>query len=161
MRSFHRLGILAALVASTTLAACSATDSTSPSSPINSADRGGSNPRDTTSTQNPSGGNTASKVIVALSPSAAFARAKGKAKFETRSSGRELEIEVEHVRQLAGQTLTFSLGGASVGTAVVDTLGQAELNLRSQGGQTVPTSVTGQPVSVATSAGVVIVSGSF
>lgn len=161
MRSFHRLGTAAFLVASATLAACSATDQTSPTPVVNSADRGGSTPRDTTATQNPSGGSTANKVIVALAPSADFPGARGKAQFDARSNRRELEIEVEHVRQLAGQTLTFSLGGTAAGTARVDTLGSAEFKLRSQAGQNVPASVAGLAVSVATSSGTVIVSGSF
>jgi hypothetical protein len=78
-----------------------------------------------------------------------------------RGTDRELEIEVEHINSLIGQTVTFTLSGATVGTAVVNSLGQAELELETEDGDTVPVVSPGALVTVLTSNGTLIVSGNF
>ena len=55
-------------------------------------------------------------TIIALKASSAFPGAKGKAKFQTEGQ-RELEIEVEHVRRLAGKRVNFFVGATKVGSA--------------------------------------------
>ena len=106
---------------------------------------------------------TAIKTIteIVLTGSAGFPQAEGKAKFTMKGAQRELEIEVEDIAALAGSTVTFSLGGTAVGTAVVDALGHARLSLSTKNGNTVPASVAGLAVEVRTAANALIASGSF
>ncbi|MFN8522203.1 MAG: hypothetical protein U0821_03765 [Chloroflexota bacterium] len=101
------------------------------------------------------------RVIVTLTPSADFPNASGKAKSQVKGTERELEIEVEHITALAGTTVTFKVGGSSVGTATVSALGEAELDLSTEDGDTVPTIGAGASVSVTTADGTVIVEGQF
>ncbi len=181
MQLFTRLAAVSLLTAVVSLAACQAADQTSPSA-ANSADRrGGTNPADTgrrhddsthhDSTEHRGGDSTShhdttatggeTRVRVSLAPAADFPGASGKAEFEVRLGKRKLEIEVEHILSLKGDTVTFTFAGAAIGKGVVDTLGEAELELESEHGATVPDSVAGKAVSVTTSTGAVIVSGSF
>ena len=55
-------------------------------------------------------------TIIALKASSAFPGAKGKAKFQVEGQ-RELEIEVEHVRRLAGKRVNFFVNAKKVGSA--------------------------------------------
>jgi hypothetical protein len=89
---------------------------------------------------------------------AVFPTATGDAKFESKGSERQLEIEVEHIP--AGTEVTFSLGGNAIGTAKANALGEASLKLSTKRGQTVPSTVAGLAVAVSSADGP-IVSGSF
>ena len=104
---------------------------------------------------------SSSAVVVGLRGSAAFPAAHGKAKFDNRGARRELEIEAEDIRRLDGATVSFFLAGAKIGQARVSALGATRLELSTQRGQAVPTSVAGKQVQIRTAAGVVIVTGSF
>ena len=109
-----------------------------------------------------SGGSVkAGRVLIALTrpAGAPFASAKGKAKYSNRGGERELQIEAENIP--AGTAVEFVLDGAVIGTGTATALREVRLNLNSDLGATVPTSVTGKGVSVRTAAGAVIVSGSF
>jgi hypothetical protein len=102
------------------------------------------------------------KTVISLAAPATeapFAGASGKAKFESKGTQRELEIEVEHLP--AGTAVVFVFDGASIGTGTANALGAAELDLNSKHVATVPTAVAGKAVSVTTTAGAVIVSGTF
>lgn len=105
------------------------------------------------------GGQTADRLEIRLSAPAGsiFANAKGKAKFRDRGGEQQLEIEVENIP--AGTVIDFAVGGAAIGSATADALGNASLRLNSDEGDTVP-AVAGQSVD-ATSGGSPVVSGSF
>jgi opacity protein-like surface antigen len=94
---------------------------------------------------------------IALKPSAAFPGASGKAKFQNQGQ-RELEIEVEHVRRLAGKRVNFFVNRAKVGSARVNGLGAAQINRR---GASFPAINAGTRVKVKTASGKLIVSGQF
>jgi hypothetical protein len=96
-------------------------------------------------------------TIIALKPSSAFPGAKGKAKFKT-DGQRELEIEVEHLRRLAGSPVRFFVNSKRVGTLRLNRFGAAELNLR---GSRAPMVSSGTRISVKTASGRLIVSGRF
>jgi Mg-chelatase subunit ChlI len=96
-------------------------------------------------------------TIIALKASSAFPAAKGKAKFQTEGQ-RELEIEVEHVRRLAGKRVNFFVGSKRVGSKRISALGAAQLDRR---GSTFPAINSGTRVSVKTASGRLIVSGRF
>jgi hypothetical protein len=98
-----------------------------------------------------------SGTIIALKASSAFPGAKGKAKFQVEGQ-RELEIEVEHVRRLAGKRVNFFVNATKVGSKRVSALGAAQLNRR---GSTFPGIKSGTRISVKTAGGKLIVSGRF
>jgi hypothetical protein len=96
-------------------------------------------------------------TIIALKASSSFAGAKGKAKFQNEGQ-RELEIEVEHVRRLAGKRVNFFVGSKRVGSKRISALGAAQLDRR---GSTFPAINSGTRISVKTASGRLIVSGRF
>jgi hypothetical protein len=96
-------------------------------------------------------------TIIALKASSSFPGAKGKAKFQVEGQ-RELEIEVEHVRRLAGKRVNFFVNATKVGSKRVSALGAAQLDRR---GSTFPAIKSGTRISVKTAGGKLIVSGRF
>jgi hypothetical protein len=94
---------------------------------------------------------------IALKASSAFPAASGKAKFQTEGQ-RELEIEVEHVRRLAGKRVNFFVNSTKVGSARVNGLGAAQVNRR---GSTFPAIQAGTRIKVKTAGGTTIVAGRF
>jgi hypothetical protein len=98
---------------------------------------------------------------IALKSAKAFPAAKGSAQFKAKAGERELQVEVEHIRRLAGSRVVIVVGGAKLGTAKVSALGAAEINRNSERGQSVPQVAAGTAVKVRTAGGATIVSGSF
>jgi predicted PilT family ATPase len=98
---------------------------------------------------------------IALEPVKAFPAAKGSAKFKAKPSERELQVEVEHIRRLAGRRVVVVVGGAKLGTAKVSALGAARLSRNSELGQRVPQVSAGTVVKVRTGGGTTVVKGSF
>ena len=94
---------------------------------------------------------------IALKPAASFPGASGKAKFQNEGQ-RQLEIEVEHVRRLAGKRVSFFVNSTKVGSARVNGLGAAQVNRR---GASFPAINAGTRIKVKTAAGKLIVSGRF
>jgi len=94
---------------------------------------------------------------IVLKASGAFPGASGKAKFQTKDQ-RELEMEVEHVRRLAGKRVNFYVNSTKVGSARVNGLGAAQINRR---GASFPSIATGTQIKIKTAAGKLIVSGRF
>ena len=101
------------------------------------------------------------KTVIALSPGANFANAKGKAVYKVDGAEREFQVEVENVVILAGKTVKVYVNGTLVGSATVNSLGAARVNRNTALGQTVPSIQSGDTVQVKTGAGVLIVSGKF
>jgi len=95
---------------------------------------------------------------IVLKPAKAFPAAKGSATFKARAGERELEAQVEHVRRLAGRTVTFYVGGKRLGSAKVGALGAAHIERRNGA---VPSVRAGTVVNVKTEGGVLIARGSF
>ena len=96
-------------------------------------------------------------TIIALKASNAFPGAKGKAKSQVEGQ-RELEIEVEHVRRLAGKRVNFFVNAKKVGSARISGLGAAQINRRNS---SFPAINSGTRILVKTASGVTIVSGRF
>ena len=88
----------------------------------------------------------------------AFPAAKGAATFKATPGERELEAEVEHLRRLAGKTVTFYVAGTKLGSDRVGALGAAHIARRNGA---VPAVQAGTVVSVKTAGGFLIVKGSF
>jgi hypothetical protein len=95
---------------------------------------------------------------IVLRPAKPFPAAKGSATFKAKPGERELEAQVEHVRRLAGKTVTFYVGAKRLGSAKVGALGAAHIERRNSA---VPAVGAGTVVRVKTARGVLIARGSF
>jgi hypothetical protein len=94
---------------------------------------------------------------IVLKASSAYPGTSGKAKFQTEGQ-RELEVEVEHVRRLAGKRVNFFVNSTKIGSARISALGAAQINRR---GSTFPAVQSGTLIKVKTAAGSTVVSGRF
>lgn len=98
---------------------------------------------------------------ITLKPSSSYPKATGTAQYQSQPGQRELQIEVEHLRGLAGQSLGIYVGGTKIGIARVNSRGVAELARNSELAQHVRSVGAGTEVAVRTSHAVTIVSGTF
>jgi hypothetical protein len=98
---------------------------------------------------------------IPLKPGSAFRRATGSAQYQSQPGQSELQLEVEHLRSLAGKRVAVSVNGAVIGVAKVSARGIAELHRNTELGQSVPTIVHGSTVTVRTSKGRLVASGRF
>lgn len=98
---------------------------------------------------------------IALNGSVSFPGATGKAVYKVKAGERELQIEVEHVRALAGKHVNVFVNGNKLTSPVVNSLGTIEVNRNTERGQSVPIIKTGSTVRVRTLGGTMIASGTF
>jgi hypothetical protein len=98
---------------------------------------------------------------ISMSPSSAFPTATGSAQYQTQPGQRELQIEVDHIAKLAGQSVSFYANGSKFGVGKVSSLGIAQIDRNTELGQSVPWIVHGSAVAARTSTGVLIASGRF
>jgi hypothetical protein len=98
---------------------------------------------------------------IALKHTTAFPTANGSAQYQAQPGQRELQIEVQRLPKLAGQTVTFYANGAKFGVGKVSTLGIVQIDRNTELGQSVPTMVHGSSVAALTSTGVLIAFGQF
>ena len=98
---------------------------------------------------------------IALHPSVSFPNASGKAVYKVNGGERELQIEVEHIRALAGKHVNVFVNGNQLASPTVNSLGNVNVNRNTERGQFVPTIRTGSTVRVRTLGGTLIASGTF
>ena len=98
---------------------------------------------------------------ITLKPSNSYPAATGNAQYQSQPGQRELQVEVEHLRALAGKSISVYVGGSKIGTARVNNRGVAELARNSELAQHVPKVGAGTAVVVRTSQAVTVVSGTF
>jgi hypothetical protein len=98
---------------------------------------------------------------IALRSSSAYPAASGTAQYQAQPGQRELQIEIDHIRPLAGQWVNVYVGGSKIGAARVTSRGVAELARNSELAQRVPRIRAGTIVTVQTSRAVKVVSGTF
>jgi hypothetical protein len=91
----------------------------------------------------------------------AYRTASGSAQYQSQPGQRDLQVEVQRIRSLAGSTVIFSAAGKTLGRAKVSALGQADISRNTELRQTVPSITRGSRVIVRTTGGKVIVSGRF
>lgn len=99
-----------------------------------------------------------------LKPSAAYPRATGGAQYQSQPGQRELQLEVEHLGALKGQTVTACVNGEALGSATVSKRGIAQVSRNTELHQAVPVVEHGTTVSMAVGAscaGATIVQGTF
>jgi hypothetical protein len=98
---------------------------------------------------------------ISLVGSRAYPLATGTSQYQSQPGQSEFQVEVEHIRSLAGKTIKVKVNGATVGSMKVSKQGIADLTLNSELGQNVPNIVSGSNVTVTTGGGTLIASGSF
>jgi hypothetical protein len=96
-----------------------------------------------------------------LSGSSTFSAVNGEAKWKVKEGERELEIQVQDAKALAGKRLAVRIGGKLVGHMRVSALGRARLVKSTQAGQSVPAAVAGKTVRITTAGGTLVASGRF
>jgi hypothetical protein len=106
-----------------------------------------------------SGGGTTRTI--ALKGSISFPNATGKAVYKVNGSERELQIEVEHIRVLAGKHVNVFVNGNKLASPLVSSLGTIHVERNTDRGQAVPTIRSGSTVRVRTLGGTLIAGGTF
>jgi hypothetical protein len=98
---------------------------------------------------------------IALKGSISFPGATGKAVYKVNGSERELEIDLQHIRALAGKHVNVNVNGSRLASPLVNSLGHFTVNRNTGAGQRVPVIKTGSTVRVRTLGGTLIASGTF
>ena len=98
---------------------------------------------------------------IPLSAGKGIAAVTGSSQYQSQPGQRELQIEIEHLRSLAGQSLLVQVNGAPVGSMKVSSKGIAQLTRNTERGQATPMVAHGSFVTVKTNAGIVLASGRF
>lgn len=98
---------------------------------------------------------------ISMHGSAAYPRAGGSAQYQSQSGHREVQVELQHARSLAGKMVVFSAGGTKLGAQRVSAQGQADITRNTEVGQKVPSIAHGSKVFVRTAAGGLVTAGSF
>jgi hypothetical protein len=98
---------------------------------------------------------------IALKGSISFPGATGKATSKVNGSERELEIDLQHIRALAGKHVNVNVNGSRLASPLVSSLGHFSVNRNTGAGQSVPTIKKGSTVRVRTLGGTLIASGTF
>lgn len=148
--SLHRYVAAGVLFA---LTACSSADTATAPSDLPALSKGGAKSASSTP-------RVELKIRLVAPATSAIAGATGSAEFRSRRTELEFKAEVEHVN--AGDQFNVFVDGVQVGaTITASALGEAELSLRSKNGATVPAIVAGSLVEIKTTAGDLVVSGTF
>jgi hypothetical protein len=98
---------------------------------------------------------------IPLTAGKGIAGVAGSSQYQSQPGQRELQIEIEHLRSLAGQPLLVQVNGAPVGSMKVSGNGIAQLTRNTERGQATPMVAHGSIVTVKTAAGIVLASGRF
>lgn len=102
------------------------------------------------------GGTKLEGRLAATSPAESLA--SGKAKFEMRGDRTRLSVQIEDI--VAAGAVEITVGGISLGTVQINAVGQADVNLDSRDGDSVPVLEDGDVI-VVTAGGTVILTGSL
>jgi hypothetical protein len=103
-----------------------------------------------------------SDLQIAVKAGPSFPAATGTAQYQSQPGQREFQVELSHLKSLAGRSVPVRANGANVGWAKVSSRGFAHLDRNTERGQSVPQITQGSTVSVLTGAGgTLIASGTF
>jgi ABC-type phosphate transport system substrate-binding protein len=98
---------------------------------------------------------------ISLKGSVSFPNAIGQAVSKVNGTERELEVDVQHIRSLAGKRVNVNVNGHLFATPRVNSLGHFTVNHNTGAGQAVPTIKAGSTVRVRTLGGTLIAGGTF
>jgi predicted PilT family ATPase len=96
-----------------------------------------------------------------LRGSVSFPNATGSATSKVSSEERELEVEVQHIKVLAGKHVNIFVNGNKWASPLVSSLGAIHVDRSTQRGQSVPKISSGSTVRVRTLGGTLIAGGRF
>jgi hypothetical protein len=103
---------------------------------------------------------TTANFQIALAPSGKYVLTGG-AQYQSQPGQRELQVELEHLATLRGNSLVVRVNGAVVGSMKVAPNGIAQLTKNTELGQRVPAIAHGSTVTVNTANGAAITTGRF
>jgi hypothetical protein len=103
---------------------------------------------------------TTANFQIALTPSGRYVLTGG-AQYQSQPGQRELQVELEHLATLRGNSLVVRVNDAVVGSMKVAPNGIAQLTKNTELGQRVPAIAHGSTVTVKTANGAAITSGRF
>ena len=98
---------------------------------------------------------------ITLKQGTSYPRATGSSQYQSQGSQRELQVEVDHLKSLAGQHVKVFVNGSKWARPKVSSLGIAQVDKNTDAGQTVPTITPGATVRVRTTSGTLIASGTY
>lgn len=98
---------------------------------------------------------------IPMKPAKAYPRTTGSAQYQSQQGHRELQIELEHLRALAGKKVSFYSNGSRLGSAKVSKRGIVQIDRNTELGQSVPRVAHGSTVTARTGTGVLISRGQF
>jgi hypothetical protein len=98
---------------------------------------------------------------ISLKGSVSFPNATGSAKSKVSSEEREFEVEVQHIKPLAGKRVDIFVNGVKFASPRVSSLGAFNVDHSTQRGQNVPRVHDGTTVRVRTLGGTLIAGGHF
>jgi hypothetical protein len=104
---------------------------------------------------------TAVNRQIALKGSVSFPNATGSAQYQAQGTQRELQVEVEHIRVLAGKHVNVFVNGNKWASPRVSSLGKIDVDRNTERGQKVPVIKAGSTVRVRTLGGTLIARGTF
>ena len=98
---------------------------------------------------------------VPMTHTTAYPTTTGSAQYQSQPGQRELQIEVDHLRTLAGKYVVFYANGVKLGSAKVSSTGIGQIDRNTELGQSVPTILHGSTVAAKTGTGTLIANGKF
>ena len=98
---------------------------------------------------------------IVMHPGSSYPATTGAAQYQSQPGQRELQVELEHLRSLAGKTVSFYANGSKFGAAKVSALGIVQIDRNTELGQAVPLISHGSVVAARTGTGVLIAQGQF
>lgn len=105
---------------------------------------------------------TTSNLQTPVHAGPSYPTATGTAQYQSQPGQREFQVELNHLKSLAGRSVLIRANGANVGWAKVSSTGVVQLTRNTELGQSVPHITRGSTVSVSTgAAGTLIASGTF
>jgi len=105
---------------------------------------------------------TTSNLQTAVHAGASFPKATGTAQYQSQPGQSDFQVELTHLKVLAGHTVLIQANGAKVGSAKVSARGIAQLTRNTELGQAVPQIAPGSTVTVVTgAASTLVASGTF
>jgi hypothetical protein len=98
---------------------------------------------------------------VPLKSGTAYPAASGTSQYQAQGTQRELQVEVDHLKTLAGKHVNVFVNGSRWASPAVSSLGVAQVDRNTDRGQSVPSVTHGSTVRIRTLGGTLIAAGTY
>jgi hypothetical protein len=98
---------------------------------------------------------------IALKPGPVYPTATGNSQYQSQGAQRELQVEVDHLKTLAGKKVNVFVNGSRWASPIVSSLGVAQVDRNTDRGQSVPSVAHGSTVRIRTLGGTLIAAGTY